>query len=191
MKIVKYKSSQIPENVYSIVSNLLYDAFEERRLQNINFRCGVFTPVDVKKDLVGENYLLLVYNDDGVPMGTASLKIRQKFFCNYGTFENLGVASSFKRKGVGSILAKERIKIAKELNLDFLTSCTATNAESSVHYHLKMGFVIFGKNYGKGYNSYSFIYPIKKFKLLRIAPFRWMIFTVKTGLGIVKKIVNK
>ena len=53
MKIEVYKSGSIPEAIFAIVSGLLHDVFEERRQQGLNFKCGQFSPEDVKTYLRG------------------------------------------------------------------------------------------------------------------------------------------
>ena len=53
MKIETYKHGSIPEQVFVSVSELLHDAFEERRQQGLNFKCGLFSPEDVKAYLNG------------------------------------------------------------------------------------------------------------------------------------------
>ena len=185
IRIEVLRNDQVPQPVYEAVSCILYDAFEERRKQNIDFRCGTFSPKDVEKDLEGESYLLIAYNDEEA-VGTASLKIRKKWIFRYGTFENLGVLSSYKRKGIATQLANERIKLAEDLNLDFLASTTACNATSSVCYHKKMGFYIYMKSYGLGYDSYSFIKPLKKLNFLKFEPFRVLVYYIVTALNKIK-----
>lgn len=191
LNIKVYNSNNIAPVVFESVSQLLHESFAERRNQGINFKCGTFSAADVEHEFSGKGGYLLVAEEEGELVGTVSLINRRKGKYRYASHDNLAVLSVCKGKGVASALFAEVLRIAKNDNLDFITSYTATNAESSVRYHLKMGFVIWGKAYGKGYNSYSFIYPIKKFQLLRIAPFRWIVFAVKTGLGIIKKMVKK
>ncbi len=53
MKIEVYKSERIPKVIFIIVFRLLRDAFEERRQQGLNFKCGQFPPKDVKAYMVG------------------------------------------------------------------------------------------------------------------------------------------
>ena len=43
MRIEVYRSDLIPQHVFEPVSELLQDAFAERREQGINFKCGIFS----------------------------------------------------------------------------------------------------------------------------------------------------
>ena len=57
----------------------------------------------------------------------------------------------------------------------------------SVRYHLKNGFVIYEKTSGKGYDSYSFIYPLKCFGFMRTKPLNKMIYII---LPYIRKIIK-
>lgn len=50
MKIEVYRSGLIPQDAFEKVSELLHDAFEERREQGINFKCGLFSAQDVENE---------------------------------------------------------------------------------------------------------------------------------------------
>lgn len=188
MIIKVYNNQTISQGICESVSQLLHESFAERRAQGIDFKCGTFSAQDVKNaiDRSGGGYLLVAEEDEKI-IGTVSFIKRDKGGYKYASHDNLGVSNVYKGHGVARALFGEFLRIAKENKLDFITSCTATKAESSILYHLKMGFVIWGKSYSKGYNSYSFIYPIKKFRLLRYAPFRWIVYAIKTGIGFIKK----
>ena len=58
MKIKVYRSDLIPQYVFETVSELLQDAFAERREQGINFKCGMFSAQDVENEFVGGVYCL-------------------------------------------------------------------------------------------------------------------------------------
>lgn len=178
-----YKSEDIPQELYPIVSDLLRDAFEERRQQNINFRCGTFTPDELQQDLKGDNYLIVAYNENDIPVGSSSLKVREKGPFHYGTLENVCVSSSAKRNGLASIIADEIKILANELKLDFLTSATACNATSSVKFHKKNGYLIYQKSFGKDYNSYSFIQPLNKLRFFKFLPLRIAVYVLATSWG--------
>ena len=190
MIIKVYRNQTIPQEVYESVSLLLHDSFEERRCQGINFKCGTFSAADVEHEFAGKGGYLLVAEEEGSFVGTVSLINRGKGKYKYASHDNLAVLSLCKGKGVASALFAEVLKIAKKDKLDFITSYTATNAVSSVLFHKKMGFLIWGKNYGNEYNSYSFIYPLNSFKLLRNKPIRIAIYWVKTSIGYIKKKVK-
>lgn len=185
-QIVSYKNGSIPEDVFGAVSCILLDAFEERVQQGIDFNCGHFTSEDVKKDLAGDSYLFVAYDNNRKPVGTVALKVRRKKGFIYGGYENLGVISACKGKGVASILTDELIKYSRGLNLSMITSSTACNAKSSVRFHQKKGFKIYMKSYGKKYNSYNFILPLNRLQLLNNEPIRIVVFGITTSIAYLK-----
>lgn len=166
MKVIAYKNGNVPKEVFEEVSKVLHDAFEERLSQGIYFKCGSFSAKDVENEIANGGWLLVVKDGSDI-VGTLSLILRKKGHDCYASHDNLAIASSQKGKGLAVLLFKEALKIAKENNLDFINSFTATKAESSVRYHLKVGFLIYGKSYGKSRNSYSFIFPLRKYTFLR------------------------
>ena len=52
MRIDVYRSGLIPQHIFETVSELLQDAFAERREQGINFKCGMFSAQDVENEFV-------------------------------------------------------------------------------------------------------------------------------------------
>lgn len=123
---------------------------------------------------------MLVAKDGNAIIGTLMLTFREKGFSSYASTDNVAVINSYKGKGIAGLLFQEALKISKENNLDFINSFTATEAGSSIRYHLKMGFVIYEKSFGKIRNSYSFIYPICKYSFLKCAPIRKMVYILNT-----------
>lgn len=184
--VVSYKNTNIPADVYVTVTNILHDAFEERLQQGLDFKCGRFTPEDLKSDLSGQSYLFIAMDENDCPVGTVSLKIRCKMGFVYGGYENLAVISDYKGKSVAAVLTDELIRKSKELNLMFITSSTACNAHSSVRFHQKKGFRIYMRSFGKKYNSYNFILPLKKLKLLKIELLRKVIYVIMTSIAYLK-----
>ena len=177
MRIEVYRSDLIPQHVFESVSELLQDAFAERRKQGINFKCGMFSAQDVENEFVNRGgYLLLAINEKEQIVGTVSLIEHNKGGLRYVSHDNLAVSSLCKGKGVASNLFLEVLNVTKREGYDFITSFTATTADSSVRYHLKNGFVIYERTPGKGYDSYSFIYPLKRFGFMRIKPLSKMIY---------------
>lgn len=181
MKTIAYKAGEIPFSVFLDVSALLRDAFAERRAQGINFKCGTFTPEDVKNEFTSGEFLICLYNDNCQLLATVSLIIRSKGHTKYAAHDNLAVASWCKGTGLASIVFNEVLSLANELELDFLSSSTATNAASSVAYHKKKGFLIYQKSFGKGYNSYNYILPLRGMKYLKCNLVRIPLFVLLTA----------
>ena len=191
MRIEVYRSDLIPQRIYETVAELLQDAFAERREQGINFKCGIFSAQDVENEFVNwGGYLLLAINENEQIVGTVSLIERHKGGFRYVSHDNLTVSSLCKGKGVASNLFREVINVTKREGYDFITSFTATTAESSVRYHLKNGFVIYEKTPGKGYDSYSFIYPLKRLGFMRIKPLNKMIYIILPYIRRIIKILR-
>lgn len=185
MKTIVYKSSEIPSLVYQKVSSLLQDAFAERRAQGIDFKCGTFSPQDVENEFNDGDRLICVYDDDNQIVATVSMLNRRKRHMKYAAHDNLAVASSCKGQGLASVVFKEVMALAKELELDFLSSSTATTATSSVSYHKKKGFLIYQKSFGIGYDSYNYILPLRSMKYLKCNLIRiplYLLFTAKNKL---------
>lgn len=122
--------------------------------------------------------MICVYNDEMQMVATLTLLIRNKGNFRYASHDNLAVASKYKGQGIASFVFDEALRISKEQNLAFLSSSTATNAGSSVAYLKKKGFLIYQKSFGKGYNSYNYILPLQRFKVLRCGLVRLPIYIV-------------
>ena len=119
-----------------------------------------------------------------------SLIERNKGGFRYVSHDNLAVSSLCKGKGVALNLFIEVLNVARREDYDFIASFTTTTADSSVRYHLKNGFVIYEKSLGKGYDSYSFIYPLKRFGFMRIKPLSKMIYIILPYIRRIKKILR-
>ena len=185
MRVEIYKSNEIPQHIFGVVSDLLHDAFAERREQGINFQCGLFSPQDVENEFNGNNGYLFLAIQESKPVGTITFLEHRKGHLRYAATTNLAVSSIYKGKGVATALWKEVFNMANQNSYDFLSSCTAVNANSSVHMHLKQGFVIYEKSFGRDYNSYSFIYPLKKMRFMRcklLSKTVYMLLTVKNRI---------
>lgn len=134
---------------------------------------------------------MLVAKDGNTIIGTLMLIFRRKGSSRYALHSNLAIASSHKGNGIAGLLFQEALRIAKDNNLDFINSFTATAAESSIRYHKKMGFLIYGKSFGKMRNAYSFIYPLRKYTFLRCLPICKMVFIAYTTKSwIINKLRN-
>lgn len=149
MKVIAYKSDSVPQSIFNTASFLLHDAFEERRKEGLDFRCGNFSPQDVENQLArGGGRILIAYDDNEVAIGMVCLLEHRKHRYRYASHDNLAVLNKYKRRGVASRLFMEALKVAREEGYDFITSFTATTAATSVAYHQKSGFVIYQKSFG-------------------------------------------
>lgn len=190
MKTIVYRSGEIPSRVFQDVSSLLQDAFAERRAQGIYFKCGGFSAQDVEDWLIDGGYLVCIYDTDNRLIASVTILTRAKGNMKYAAHDNLAVASWCKGQGLSSVVFNEALSLAKELDLDFLSSSTATGATSSVVYHRKKGFLIYQKSYGSGYNSYNYILPLKRMKFLKYCLVRvplYLLLTVKNKVKFMMK----
>lgn len=191
MKIIVYKSGSVPQPIFETASLLLWDAFEERRQAGLDFKCGTFSSQDVENQLVGGGHILVAYDENERAVGTICLLEHRKGWYRYASSPNLAVLSECKRRGVARNLFSEVLKVAREEGYDFITSCTATTADSSVALHLKMGFVIYQKSFAQkpgAYDSYSFVYPLRKLRFVRLWLPRKVIYILMTSIRRIKQL---
>lgn len=148
---------------YETMSLLLHNSFAERVENGLNFSCAYYSADDLKNRLSKNAIVIGAFNDNAYLIG---MLVINNIVCRYGiklaTHEYLAVAPSAKRMGVGSALFKKCVRECKKKQIDILLSDTAKEAESSVKYHIKQGFRIFGESHysGRTYRSINFIYPI-------------------------------
>ena len=154
---------------YQDIALLLQDSFAERLREGLNFSCAIYNEEDVKRSFSKATAIIGAYEESEL-IGIVMLnQVASKFGLRYATHENLAVASKSKGLGVASKMFLELCVTAKDNNLDFVLSDTAEGATSSVKYHLRNGFRLYGKRHfpGRNYNSVTFILPISwKGKLL-------------------------
>ena len=164
---------------YGDLATLLQDAFAERKYRGLNFACADFSAEDVRNNLSNNAIVIGAFDDNESLIGMLVLnRISIKYNIRYATHEYLAVSSTAKRKGVGSALFKKLKKVAKQENIDLVLSDTAKEADSSVKYHLKNGFIIFGESHyhGRTYDSLNFVLPVSSLgKILCLRPFRFLL----------------
>ena len=94
--------------------------------------------------------------------------------------------AEYKGKGVASLLFREMLNLCKESQLDFIVSVTNPRAISFVKYHLSRGFKIYCKNYNGEVRSYSFIYPLRKFRFVNNALIRYIMYAGLTSINLIR-----
>ena len=141
----------------------LKDAFGERVENGINFPVYFLDVEGLKKEIQDMTTIVAVETDNNELIGTVSIKFcKDRKSERYVFHKHVAVASFAKRQGVGSLLLKEVIRIAKETGVDYIRSGTSVNAKSSVKWHEKNGFKKVGlvAAPGRDYYSYVFRYQI-------------------------------
>lgn len=186
MKVIVYKATNIPEDTFVWVSEIFKDACREREKQGIHFSFGSFKPNDIKAYYGNGGGYLIVAQDVMRMCGALMVMSRTKGPIKYISHDYLGIADDYKGKGVASLMFSELLDLCRNESYDCIVSVTNPKALSSVKYHCKNGFRIYCLKYnGKG-SSYSFIYPIKKFRFINISLFRNIIYYFLTGISYLK-----
>lgn len=165
-----------PDTPYDGMRALLNSAFKERKEEGIDFVYASYTNEELKEH-VGDGYCIVAFEDSEV-VGMVALLQKERLGIKYSTHECLAVLPSKSNKGIASLMFKRFLEVALELNSDFIISTTAEKAYSSIRYHHKNGFktFLFVSFPSTSYYSYCFIYPIKRFRLLRYSLFNKPLF---------------
>lgn len=113
--------------------------------QRINDNHGiVFVAVDEQsQELLGTGTILFHNDDNQIP---------------YAGFILAAVRPDAQGRGIGHLLRQRREKCAKEMGCHYIISSTASNAESSIKYHLKNGAKKYGFSSSKNSDYYSIIF---------------------------------
>lgn len=116
---------------------------------------------------------------------------RHKKGYNYISHDYLGTILEYKGKGVASMMFNKLQEVCNIHSYEFIVSVTHPRAISSVQYHCKRGFRILCKNYRGKSCSYSFIYPIKKFKFLNNPNIQSVVYVLISGIGYLRNKIRK
>lgn len=110
--------------------------------QRINDSHGiVFVAVDEQsQELLGTGTILFHYDENHIP---------------YAGFILEAVRPDVQGQGIGKMLKQRREECAKERGCHYIMSSTASNAESSIKYHLKSGAKKYGFSSAKNSDYYS------------------------------------
>lgn len=144
---------------YKDLVELIHDSFQERLSQGLKYTTSFMTKeeyIDKTKDGV---IFVAIDNDTNALVGTGTLNLLvDKTGSKYGYIEFDAIKERYKRKGIGTMLMKNRIEYAQKLGCNYLLSDTSVNADSAVRYHLKNGFRIIGLESYSSTNYYSYIF---------------------------------
>jgi len=86
---------------------------------------------------------ILVLKDDGQIIGMVSLlySVSTALGGKVAILEDMVIASSFRKVGLGSVLLNRAIEFAKERNCLRITLLTDYDNEAAIHFYEKFGFV--------------------------------------------------
>lgn len=173
-----FNDSSMPDQ---IMLELLHSAFKERTEQGINFGCATYSLEEYRKE-TKDAYFFVAYDDER-PVGSITLKLKNKLVFCYGSLKYGATINDRKKRGIGTLLVNSVMGFAKENKCLFIVSATATNAESSVKWHIKNGYIPFYyKQFKKrNYSSIVFIHPISTF-------FRFFFLTCRYPILFISKL---
>ena len=160
---------QLPESgiSYAQLADLIHAALEERLQQGLNFTCSRMSADDFENRLQDGTVFVSMDEDSGKLLGTVTLTIHaDRKGRKYAYHEYLAVSPEAKHLGVATQLSAAWLAFAKENGVQYVKSDTATRAESSVRWHLKNGFQIYGVKAFRNtdYVSYIFIMYLGPYK---------------------------
>lgn len=144
---------------YSDLADLLHDAFEERLGQGLHFTCSTMTAEQFESKMKGGYVFVALDNETEELLGTVTIHLdTDKHGIIFGYQEYLAVSPRAKHSGVGTALAKAWNALLQEKEAKYVLSDTACKATSSVEWHLKNGFQIFGLESYRSTNYWSYVF---------------------------------
>jgi len=165
MKDIEISTYQEAGILLETVFDFIKEIYADRQKAGIDFWISTCTfeeyKAKVEKD--GRTIFVACSYPDGRLLGTAALIIRQdKKNVQYGGMANCAVWRDSQRLGIGSMLVDAIKQKAIHEGCKYLKSKTATNAESSVRWHLGNGYLKTGLSSASSnhYFSYVFIMPL-------------------------------
>lgn len=144
---------------YAQITDLMHESFEERLQQGLNFTCSRMTESEFRAAMEKGTVFVAMDEDSGELLGTVTVTIKtDSKGRTYAYHEYLAVSPKAKHLGVATRLAEVWKVYARENGAQYVKSDTATRAESSVKWHLKNGFQIYGVKAFRTTNYVSYIF---------------------------------
>ena len=158
MKLIIKQLQDTPIS-YAQITDLMHESFEERLQQGLNFTCSTMTESEFTTTMSKGTVFVALDEDSGELLGTVTIKIKtDSKGRTYAYHEYLAVSPKAKHLGVATKLADVWKAYARENGVQYVKSDTATRAESSVRWHLKNGFQIYGVKAFPTTNYVSYIF---------------------------------
>ena len=148
----------------SDVYELVQDVYKDRTAQGIDFTVSKQSFEDYCEKISKEHKIIFVIPNGDRLVGSAALSLKtDKKGRRYGGFSNAVVRKDFQGQGLGSKLFNARKQKCIDCGCDYIASTTAENAESSIRWHFKNGWYLYGygKNLDSKYYSYAFRQSLK------------------------------
>ena len=147
------------------VYKLIQEVYKDRVEAGIDFTLSKISFEEYENKVQHDKKMVFVIPQKNVLIGSASLAIRKdKFGRKYGGFSNAVVLKECQGRGLGTKLFEARKCKAIESGCIYLSSSTAENATSSIRWHKKNGWLLYGygKHLDSRYFSCFFRYPLKR-----------------------------
>ena len=158
MKLI-IKQLQETGITYAQIADFMHESFEERLQQGLRFTCSFMSAAQFEEKMKDGTVFVALDEDSGELLGTAVLHLKtDRRGRTYAYHEYLAVSPKAKHLGVATQLAVVWKAWAVENRVQYVKSDTATRAESSVKWHLKNGFHIYGVKAFKNTNYVSYIF---------------------------------
>lgn len=152
---------------YEDIADLLHLSFDEHIAEGLHFTCSSMT-ASTFREKTRDSIVLVAWNpmDDSI-LGTMTVTVKKdNKQAVYGYLEYLAISPDAKRLGLGTRLLQACTDCC--IGGKYLLSDTATEAKSSVNWHLKNGFKIVGLESYASTNYYSYL-----FRKQIISPSKW------------------
>lgn len=142
------------------VLDLVHDAFRERVEQGLHFGCATMD-LETFKEKTSRSRIFVAMDQEGALVGTVSITWNPDARIPHADHDYLAVSPAAKRSGVASALKTAWEPWLRSLGCQYVLSDTAVCARSSVRWHLKQGFKIFGLRSFSSTNYYSYLFRLQ------------------------------
>lgn len=145
---------------YARLADLIHEAFAERTAQGLRFACSSMSAEELEDDMKDGFVFVALEEETSELLGTATIHIKtDRRGRKFAMHEYLAIRPGAKRSGIGTFLAQTWTDFLLEKGVSYVMSDTACKAASSVKWHRKNGFMIYGlKSFSStNYLSYIFI----------------------------------
>lgn len=144
---IEIKQLQETDYTYEQIVDLMHDSFKERMEQGLMFTSCTMD-VETFKRKYSDGVIIVGYNkENGELLAFYTFHLcQEKRGKNrkYGYLEQLAVSPKAKRTGIGTKMLDANLAIAQEMGATYMLSDTAYNAVSSVRWHFKNQFLLYG-----------------------------------------------
>ena len=124
------------------VLNLIQNSFREHLEKGIHYSVLNYTLEDFER--ATKDAIVLIAFEDSELLGTLSLFLYNKKGKKWAYNDYWAVSNNARRRGIGSMLINEEIRICKVYGCEYMISNTSIKSKASINGHLKNGYKIIG-----------------------------------------------